>query len=126
MRRTVIAFIILILSVGMGIFSFIFVKNTCNEAITGIEEIMQSAVTENREEVNQISVQTNREWKEKVFLLNILIGKADTGEVEKLLNKIVFFAERADYESVISNAEDCKEELAYIIESNEPKLSTVF
>ncbi len=126
MRRTVIAFIILILSVGMGIFSFIFVKNTCNEAITGIEEIMQSAVTENREEVNQISVQTNREWKEKVFLLNILIGRADTGEVEKLLNKIVFFAERADYESVISNAEDCKEELAYIIESNEPKLSTVF
>lgn len=126
MRRTVIAFIILILSVGMGIFSFIFVKNTCNEVITGIEEIMQSAVTENREEVNQISVQTNREWKEKVFLLNILIGRADTGEVEKLLNKIVFFAERADYESVISNAEDCKEELAYIIESNEPKLSTVF
>lgn len=126
MRRTVIAFTILILSVGMGIFSFIFVKNTCNEAITGIEEIMQSAVTENREEVNQISVQTNREWKEKVFLLNILIGRADTGEVEKLLNKIVFFAERADYESVISNAEDCKEELAYIIESNEPKLSTVF
>ena len=73
-----------------------------------------------------MSVQTNRNWHEKVFLLNIFIGRTGTNEVDKLLSKIVYFSEIGDYEAVLLNAEDCKEELLYIIESNEPELSAVF
>ena len=73
-----------------------------------------------------MTVQTNRNWHKKVFLLNIFIGRTNTNEVDKLLNKIVYFSEIGDYEAVLLNAEDCKEELLYIIESNEPELSAVF
>ncbi len=125
MRRTVTAVLILIFSLSVGVFSYIFVKNTCNQAVSGVEEIIQSALTEDAEEVNRLSVQTNRSWNEKVFLLNILIGRKYTGEVSKYLNKIKDFSENADWDSVITNAEDCKAELVHIIESNEPELSTV-
>ncbi len=126
MKRIVIAVVIPVVSIALGIFSFFFVKNTCNQVVSGLDEVLYNVVTEEVEEVNRLSVQTNRNWHQKIFLLNILIGRTNTSEVDKLLNKIVYFSEIGDYESVLLNAEDCKEELLYIIESNEPKLSAVF
>lgn len=126
MKRIVIAIIIPVVCVALGIFSFIFVKSTCNQVVSGLDDVLQHTITEETEEVNHLSVQTNRNWHKKVFLLNIFIGRANTNEIDKLLNKIVYFAQIGDYESVLLNAEDCKEEVLYIIESNEPKLSAVF
>ena len=126
MKRIVIAIIIPVISIALGIFSFCFVKNTCNLVISGLDEVLYNTLTEEAEKVNRLSVQTNRNWHNKVFLLNIFIGRANTSEVDKLLNKIVYFSEIGDFESVMLNAEDCKEDLLYIIESNEPKLSAVF
>lgn len=126
MKRIVIAIIIPVVCVALGIYSFFFVKNTCNQVVSGLDEVLRNIVTEEVEEVNQLSVQANRNWHKKVFLLNILIGRTNTSEVDKLLNKIVYFSETGNYEAVLLNAEDCKEELLYIIESNEPKISAVF
>jgi hypothetical protein len=126
MKRIVVAVIIPVVSIALGIFSFFFVKNTCNQVVSGLDEVLHNVLTEDVEEVNRLTVQTNRNWHEKVFLLNILIGRTNTNEVDKLLNKIVYFSEIGDYEAVLLNCEDCKEELLYIIESNEPKISAVF
>lgn len=126
MKRIVVAIMIPIISIALGIFSFFFVKNTCNQVVSGLDEVLHNVLTEDVEEVNRLTVQTNRNWHKKVFLLNILIGRTNTNEVDKLLNKIVYFSEIGDYEAVLLNAEDCKEELLYIIESNEPELSAVF
>lgn len=126
MKRIVVAVIIPVVSIALGFFSFFFVKSTCNQVVSGLDEVLHNALTEDAEEVNRLSVQTNRNWHEKVFFLNIFIGKTNTSEVDKLLNKIVYFSEIGDYEGVLLNAEDCKEELLYIITSNEPKLSAVF
>ncbi len=126
MKRIIVAILIPVISVALGIFSFFFVKNTCNQVISGLDEVLRNALTEEAEEVNRISIQTNRNWHKKVFLLNIFIGRANTNDVDKLLNKIVYFAEIRNYEAVLLNAEDCKEELLYIIESNEPELNAVF
>ena len=126
MKRIIVAVIIPVFSVALGIFSFFFVKNTCNQVVSGLDEVLYNTLTEEAEEVNRLSVQTNLNWHKKVFLLNIFIGRTNTSEVDKLLNKIVYFSEIRDYEAVKLNAEDCKEELLYIIESNEPKLSAVF
>ena len=126
MKRFVVAVMIPIVSIALGIFSFFFVKNTCNQVVSGLDEVLHNVLTEDVEEVNRLTVQTNRNWHEKVFLLNIFIGRTGTNEVDKLLSKIVYFSEIGDYEAVLLNAEDCKEELLYIIESNEPELSAVF
>lgn len=125
MKRIIIAILIPVISVGLGIFSLLYVKSTCNQAVSELDEVLQNALTEDAEEVNRLSVQTNRNWHQKVFLLNILIGKGYTGDVDKLLNKVVYYSEIGDFEGVILNSEDCKEELLYIIVSNEPDLSTV-
>ena len=126
MKRIVVAVIIPVVSIALGIFSFFFVKNTCNQVVSGLDEVLHNVLTEDVEEVNRLTVQTNRNWHEKVFLLNIFIGRTGTNEVDKLLSKIVYFSEIGDYEAVLLNAEDCKEELLYIIESNKPELSAVF
>lgn len=126
MKRIVVAVIIPVVSVALGIFSFFFIKNTCNQVVSELDEVLHNVLTEDAEEVNRLSVQTNLNWHKKVFLLNIFIGRTNTSEVDKLLNKIVYFSEIRDYEAVKLNAEDCKEELLYIITSNEPKLSAVF
>ncbi len=126
MKRIVVAIIIPVISIALGIFSSFFVKSTCNQVVSGLDEVLYNVITEEVEEVNPLSVQTNRNWHRKVFLLNIFIGRTNTNEVDKLLNKIVYFSEIGDYEAVLLNAEDCKEELLYIIESNEPELSAVF
>ena len=126
MKRIVVAIIIPVVSIALGIFSFFFVKNTCNQVVSGLDEVLHNVLTEDVEEVNRLTVQTNRNWHKKVFLLNIFIGRTGTNEVDKLLNKIVYFSEIGDYEAVLLNSEDCKEELLYIIESNEPELSAVF
>ena len=126
MKRIIVAVIIPVVSIVLGIFSFFFVKNTCNQVVSGLDEVLDNLLTEDVEEVNRLTVQTNRNWHKKVFLLNIFIGRTNTSEVDKQLNKIVYFSEIGDFESVMLNAEDCKEELLYIIESNEPKLSAVF
>lgn len=126
MKRIVVAVIIPVVSIALGIFSFFFVKNTCNQVVSGLDEVLHNVLTEDVEEVNRLTVQTNRNWHKKVFLLNIFIGRTGTNEVDKLLSKIVYFSEIGDYEAVLLNAEDCKEELLYIIESNEPELSAVF
>ncbi len=125
MKRIVIAVVIPIISVALGIFSSFYVKNTCNQVVSGLDEVLHNALTEDAVEVNRLSVQTNRNWHQKVFLLNIFIGRTNTSEVDKLLNKIVYFSEIGDYEGVKLNAEDCKEELLYIIVSNEPDLGTI-
>ena len=126
MKRIVVAIIIPVVSITLGIFSFFFVKSTCNQVVSGLDEVLYNILTEDVEEVNRLTVQTNRNWHKKVFLLNIFIGRTGTNEVDKLLSKIVYFSEIGDYEAVLLNAEDCKEELLYIIESNEPELSAVF
>lgn len=126
MKRIIVAVMIPIISITLGIFSFFFIKNTCNQVVSGLDEVLHNVLTEDVEEVNRLTVQTNRNWHEKVFLLNIFIGRTGTNEVDKLLSKIVYFSEIGDYEAVLLNAEDCKEELLYIIESNEPELSAVF
>ena len=126
MKRIVVAVIIPVVSIALEIFSFFFVKNTCNQVVSGLDEVLHNVLTEDVEEVNRLTVQTNRNWHKKVFLLNIFIGRTGTNEVDKLLSKIVYFSEIGDYEAVLLNAEDCKEELLYIIESNEPELSAVF
>ena len=126
MKRIVVAIVIPVASVALGIFSFFFIKSSCNQVISGLDQILQKTLTEEAEEVNLITVQTNRNWHEKVFLLNIFIGRTNTSDVDKQLNKIVYFSEIGDFESVRLNAEDCKEELLYILESNEPKISAVF
>ena len=125
MRRTVAAIVILVLSALVGIFSFIFVKAACNQAVLGIDEIINTALTEDVEKVNQLCVQTNANWNKKVFLLNILIGREYTQEVSKHLDKIEYFSQYADYNSVIANAQECKAEIQHIIRSNEPELSTI-
>ena len=126
MKRIVVAIIIPVISITLGVFSFFFVKNTCNQVVAGLDEVLDNLLTEDVDEVNRLTVQTNRNWHDKVFLLNIFIGRTGTNEVDKLLSKIVYFSEIGDYEAVLLNAEDCKEELLYIIESNEPELSAVF
>ena len=126
MKRIVVAVMIPIASIALGIFSFFFIKSTCNQVVSGLDEVLHNVLTEDVEEVNRLTVQTNRNWHEKVFLLNIFIGRTGTNEVDKLLSKIVYFSEIGDYEAVLLNCEDCKEELLYIIESNEPELSAVF
>ena len=126
MKRIIVAVMIPIISITLGIFSFFFIKNTCNQVVSGLDEVLYNVLTEDVEEVNRLTVQTNRIWHKKVFLLNIFIGRTGTNEVDKLLSKIVYFSEIGDYEAVLLNAEDCKEELLYIIESNEPELSAVF
>ena len=126
MKRIVVAVMIPIASIALGIFSFFFIKSTCNQVVSGLDEVLHNVLTEDVEEVNRLTVQTNRNWHKKVFLLNIFIGRTGTNEVDKLLSKIVYFSEIGDYEAVLLNAEDCKEELLYIIESNEPELSAVF
>ena len=126
MKRIVVAVMIPIASIALGIFSFFFIKSTCNQVVSGLDEVLYNILTEDVEEVNRLTVQTNRNWHKKVFLLNIFIGRTGTNEVDKLLSKIVYFSEIGDYEAVLLNAEDCKEELLYIIESNEPELSAVF
>ena len=126
MKRIVVAVMIPIVSIALGIFSFFFIKNSCSQVVSGLDEVLDNVLTEDVEEVNRLTVQTNRNWHKKVFLLNIFIGRTNTNEVDKLLNKIVYFSEIGDYEAVLLNAEDCKEELLYIIESNEPELSAVF
>lgn len=125
MKRIVIAVSIIIVSVGVGLFSFVFVKSTCKETVTTVEMVVESAITENGDEVNRLTAQMNRNWQNKIFCMNILIGREYTCQVDKLLNKITYSAEKADYQSVISGCEECKAELLYIIESNEPKLSTI-
>ena len=126
MKRIVVAVMIPIASIALGIFSFFFIKSTCNQVVSGLDEVLYNILTEDVEEVNRLTVQTNRNWHKKVFLLNIFIGRTGTNEVDKLLSKIVYFSEIGDHEAVLLNAEDCKEELLYIIESNEPELSAVF
>ena len=126
MRRTITAIVILIASFSIGVFSHFFVKNACSQAISGVDEILENAVTQDKEGVNQLCVQLNTIWNKKVFLLNILIGREYTNEVSKHFNKIVYFSENADYDSVITNAEECKAELVNIIRSNELDLSTIF
>lgn len=125
MRRTVIAIIILILSLSIGIFSHFYVKTACRQAISGVEEILENAVTQDKERVNQLCVQLNANWNEKVFLLNILLGREYTNEAGKYFQKMLYFSESADYNSVISNAKECKAELTNIIRSNELDLSTI-
>lgn len=125
MKRTVTAIAILIISLSISVFSYFFVKNACNQAISGIEQVLHNAITEDAKKVNLLTVQTNQNWRDKLFLLNILIGREYTEEVNKILTKLIYFSENKDYDSVIANAEDCMAELAHIIESNEPDLSTI-
>ncbi len=126
MKRLVVSILILVFAVGISIFSVIFIKNSCDEAVSGLDDILSNAITENAEEVNRLAVQTNEYWETKKNLMNILIGQQHTNDITKTLHQIIFFAQIGDYESVLLHTEECKEDLHLIIESNEPKLSTIF
>lgn len=125
MKRLVIAILMLVISIGIGVSSLIFVKKACNEAIQGLDGILQGAVTENKDEVNRLAVQVNKQWEKEKFLLNILIGQGETNEIKKTLDIILYFTQIRDYESVILFSEECKGDLMNIIVSNEPNLSTI-
>lgn len=125
MKRLIIAILMLVISIGIGVSSLIFVKKACNEAIQGLDGILQNAVTESKDEVNRLAVQVNEQWENKKFLLNILIGQGETNEIKKELDIILYFTKIRDYDSVILFSEECKGDLMNIIVSNEPNLSTI-
>lgn len=125
MKRLVIAVLMLVISTGIGVTSLVCVKRSCNEAKKSLDRILQSAVTENEEEVNRLAVQVNEQWEKEKFLLNILIGQGETNEIKKELDIILYFAQIRDYDSVILFSEECKGDLMNIILSNEPNLSTI-
>ena len=125
MKRLVVAIAILVISVGIGAASLICIKRCCNEAIDGLDGILQSIVTENKEEVNRLAVQVNEQWNEEKFLMNILIGQGQTNEIKKELEIILYYAQIQDYQSVVLFSEECKGDLKNIIVSNEPNLSTI-
>ena len=125
MKRLIAAILMLVISIGIGITSLVCVRKNCNEAIQGLEGILQNAVTENKEEVNRLAVQVNEQWEKEKFLMNILIGQGQTNEIKKKLDIIIYFTQIHDYESVILFSEECKGDLMNIIVSNEPNLSTI-
>lgn len=125
MKRLIIAILMLVISIGIGVSSLIFVKKACNEAIQGLDGILQNAVTESKDEVNRLAVQVNEQWENEKFLLNILIGQGETNEIKKELDIILYFTKIRDYDSVILFSEECKGDLMNIIVSNEPNLSTI-
>lgn len=125
MNRIAIAVISLIISVALGFASLTYIKDTCNQMITEVDDILDNAYAQNTEEVNRLAVLVNTHWESKKFFMNIFVGQQDTFEVKTELLKVLDFAEHGDLTSVTVHAAECKAELNRIIQSNEPTLSTV-
>lgn len=126
MNRTVIAVILLLVAVGIGIFSLAVIDKYCDRTVERLDKILENAVNENAEEVNSLAVQANEEWEKEKSLLNVLIGLGGTNDITDDMQRMMWFSQIGDLNSVILYAEECKVDFKIIKESAEPNLSTIF
>lgn len=126
MNRTVIAVILLLTAIGIGVFSLAGINTYCNRTVERLDTILENAVNENAQEVNTLAIRANEEWEKEKSLLNVLIGLGGTNDITDDMQKMMWFSQIGDLNSVILYAEECKVDFEIIKESAKPNLSTIF
>ena len=93
--------------------------------IIHLNEILKSAVADNKQETKELIDNTLKQWEKRDDLLNIFLGMAETNDVKNALSMAEKFSEIGDTESVILYVNECKNQLECIKNANEPSLSTI-
>lgn len=125
MNRPTIAIIFIIVAISIAITSLIYINRTHDTMMIYLDEILKSAIADNKEET-RIHIDTAmEEWEKKDDLLNVFIGMAETNDVKNALSMAEKFSKIGDKNSVILYVNECKNQLERIKNANEPTLSTI-
>lgn len=119
MNRTLLAITLVILSLVCAVSGSLYIKNALSPIISKIDEVTDTPLTENAEEVNQLKVLMNSQWNEKKFFINVLVGKDKADEIEVLINNATFFAEKEDTQALLTALAQLRETLRITISSFE-------
>lgn len=125
MNRPLIAVIFIIVAVCIAVTSLFYINNTHETMTELLEDVLESATSDNKQETKFRLENTMKQWEKKDDLLNIFIGQAETNDVKNALSMAVHFSEIGDMDSVIIYINECKVELERIKNANEPSLSTI-
>ena len=125
MNRPLIAVIFIIVAVCIAVTSLFYINNTHETMTELLGDVLESATADNKQETKIRLENTIKQWEKKDDLLNILIGQAETNDVNNSLSMAVHFSKIGDMESVILYINECKVELERIKNANEPSLSTI-
>jgi len=124
MNRSVVAVILLVISVALAITCHFYVKNTCDSMLTLVDNVLEETITENTEKVNFSTVLLNSQWKSKKFLFNFFLGQNDFSTVEAYIGNALLFSEIQDNEALVICLSELREELRRIKRSNDLDLQT--
>ena len=119
MNRTLLAITLVILSLVCTVSGSLYIKNALSPIISKIDEVTDTPLTENAEEVNQLKVLMNSQWNEKKFFIKVLVGKDKADEIEVLINNATFFAEKEDTQALLTALVQLRETLRITISSFE-------
>lgn len=126
MNRTVIAVLIVAISVALSIGSLIAIESKCNDLIDELDIILDSAVKEDTEQTKILAQNIYDKWEKCDDLLILLIGMGDASDIKSGIDKVLYFAMIEDAPSVVLYAGECKTDLKRIVSFAEPNLSAIF
>lgn len=126
MNRTIIASLILVLSISLGIIILIYVESACADMIDTTDTAISAILTDDKDKLTEsIDISIEKLEKNRPFL-NVIIGQDETIELRGILNQAIFYFNCNDYEMTILHLREYKTRLNRIILSNEPTPSTIF
>ena len=125
MNRPIIAVLFIIVAISIAVTSLVYINKTHDTMIIHLNEILKSAVADNKQETKELIDNTLKQWEKRDDLLNIFLGMAETNDVKNALSMAEKFSEIGDTESVILYVNECKNQLECIKNANEPSLSTI-
>lgn len=126
MSRTTIAVAFLIACLTAGIFSLVYVDKSCNKMVKTIENAESFVINKDAENAEKALTMVNNLWQKNRPLLNILTGQGEIWEVHKYLSHANYFYKCGDYQTALTNLQECKEYLQRIITYYKPSLTTIF
>lgn len=125
MNRPIIAVLFIIVAISIAVTSLVYINKTHDTMIIHLNEILKSAVADNKQETKELIDNTLKQWEKRDDLLNIFLGMAETNDVKNALSMAEKFSEIGDTESVILYVNECKNQLERIKNANEPTWSTI-
>ena len=126
MKRVYIAAAVLLICLGVSLFSYFSIISSCKTLIEKSENVIQSIKNDDFEQARATNEEIQRLWKKYTFSFSLLTTHFHYDSLEESIDKLNRELESKNKEQIIENASQLIFDAKHIITTIKPKAENVF
>lgn len=126
MKRLIPAGIILIFIVTLCVGSNVYVKKTCKQTITDIEDYYTECITSDKNSINSLSQNLKSEWNSRKDKLELFVNHTFLDNISLQITKLITHIVNENHESALLDFEQIKELFEQVISEQTFSLNSFY